>query len=96
MRMSDGSSPGVSQLLMSESAIELVCGPSMTAASTRELALELCVQMGDSSTRGGNDAGNQPDWLSLMVERDPEVTAIAQIGIQSPKYVVDAFTPFAL
>lgn len=84
------------QLIMEQHRIELICGSSPVASGAGEATLELSIELGAIPDQSGQASSKGPDCLALEAELDPDVVAIAQVGIQLPKYVVSGFTPFPL
>lgn len=84
------------QLMMEQHRIKLICGSSAVAAGAGEATLELSIELGAIPDQSGQTSSKDPDCLALAAELDPDVVAIAQVGIQLPKYVVSGFTPFPI
>lgn len=84
------------QLIMQEQTIELICGSSAVASGAGEATLELSIELGAVPDQSGQALPKERDCLALAADLDPDVVAIAQVGIQLPKYVVSGFTPFSL
>ncbi|CAB3701369.1 hypothetical protein LMG24076_03440 [Trinickia soli] len=84
------------QLIMEEHRIELICGSSAVASGAGEATLELSIELGAIPDQSGQASSTERDCLALAADLDPDVVAVAQVGIQLPKYVVSGFTPFPL